>query len=157
MTGSRMKWIGGALAVTLLAALAVGETTGAIHRHRAGMFGGPMARMLTRRLDLTAAQRTQIRDILQKEKPTIQPLMKQMAQNRFQITQLELNGNFDESQVRALATQQAQTMSDLIVQRARIESELIQVLTPDQKTKLGQMLTNHQQRLQGQSQTPASN
>lgn len=156
MKGSRLKLIAAALALTLLAAVAVCETTGPAHRHRGGMFGGPMVRVLARQLDLTDAQRTQIHQILLKEKPTMQPLMRQMAQNRYQITQLELNGTFDESQVRTLASQQAQTMSDLIVQRARIESELIQVLTPDQKTKLSQILANHQQRLlnHSQGQTP---
>jgi Spy/CpxP family protein refolding chaperone len=157
MKSSRMKWMGAALALTLLAVVAVCETTGPAHRHRGEMFGGPMVRVFARQLNLTDAQRTQIHQILAKEKPTVQPLMRQMAQSRYQIAQLELNGAFDESQVRPLASQQAQTMSDLIVQRARIESELIQVLTPDQKTKLTQILATHEQRLQShsQGQTPS--
>jgi Spy/CpxP family protein refolding chaperone len=103
--------------------------------------------MFARQLDLTAQQRTQIHQILAKEKPLVQPLMEQMAQTRYQIAQLALNGPYDESQVRPLASQQTQTMQDLIVQRARIESELIQLLTPDQKTKLGQLLASRQQKL----------
>src|SRR5450631_1817908 len=156
MKSSRMKWMGAALALTVLAAVALSETTGPARHHRGEMFGGPMVRVF-HQLNLTDAQRTQMHQILAKEKPTVQPLMQQMAQSRYQITQLELNGAFDESQVRPLATQQAQTMSDLIVQRARIEAELIQVLTPDQKTKLTQILANHEQRLQNhsQSQTPS--
>jgi Spy/CpxP family protein refolding chaperone len=156
MKSSRMKWTGAALALSLLAVVAVCETTGPAHRPRGEMFGGPMVRVF-HQLNLTDAQRTQMHQILAKEKPTVQPLMQQMAQSRYQITQLELNGAFDESQVRPLASQQAQTMSDLIVQRARIESELIQVLTPDQKTKLTQILANHEQRLQShsQGQTPS--
>ena len=31
-------------------------------------------------------------------------------------------------------------MTELMVQRARVESEMIQVLTPDQKTKLAQLV-----------------
>ena len=157
MAGKRMKWAAAALCVTLLAAGAFAEAAHSAHRGR-GMFGGPMAHVF-RQLDLTGAQRGQMRDILAKEKPALRPLMKQMAQNRYQIAQLEINGAFDEAQVRALATQQAQSMSDLIVQRARVESELIQVLTPDQKTKLNQILANRQQKFldhaQGQGQGPA--
>jgi len=156
MKSSRLKWMGTALAVTVLAVVAVCETTGPAHRHRGEMFGGPMVRVF-HQLNLTDAQRTQMHQILAKEKPTVQPLMRQMAQSRYQIAQLELNGAFDESQVRPLASQQAQTMSDLMVQRARIESELIQGLTPDQKTKLTQILATHEQRLQShsQGQTPS--
>ncbi len=160
MKGSHMKWVGAALALTLLAAVALAEATRPAHHHRAGMYGGPMVRVF-RQLDLTDTQRTQIHQILAKEKPAMQPLMRQMAQNRYQITQLELAENFDESQVRSLATQQTQSMSDLIVQRARIESELVRVLTPDQRTKLSQILANHEQRFlshtQGQTQSPTPN
>lgn len=149
------KWIGAGLALVLAAVFAVSETTGAIHHRRAeGMFGGPAVRILARQLDLTDAQRTQIHQLMAKEKPTVQPLMKQMVQGRLQIAQLEVNGNFDEAQVRTLATQQAQTMSDLIVQRARIENEMVQVLTPDQKTKLTQILANWQQKRGNHTQNP---
>jgi len=160
MKGRQMKWVAAALAVTLLAAVAVAEATRPARHHRAGMFGGPMVRVF-RQLDLTDAQRAQVHQILAKEKPAIQPLMRQMAQNRYQIAQLELSGNFDESQVRSLAAQQTQSMSDLIVQRARIESELVQVLTPDQKTKLNQVLANQEQKFlahtQGQTQSSTPN
>src|SRR6266853_843648 len=42
--------------------------------------------------------------------------------------------------------QQAQTMTELTVQRARVASELLQVLTPDQKAKLTTMINEHEQR-----------
>jgi periplasmic protein CpxP/Spy len=156
MKMNRVKWIAAALALTLVAAVAVCETVQAGHFHRRAGFDSPMVRMFARQLNLTDAQRTQMHQILAKEKPTMQPLMQQMAQSRLQIAQLELNGAFDESQVRPLASQQAQAMQDFIVQRARVESELIQVLTPDQKTKLGQLLTQHQERLTHHTQQPTN-
>ena len=80
----------------------------------------------------------------------------QMAQGHQQLQQLVMSGSFDEAKVRALASQQTQNMTELTVQRARIASELYQVLTPDQKTKLADLITQHQQhlmnRLQGQGQ-----
>ena len=44
------------------------------------------------------------------------------------------------------AAQQAQTMTELTVQKARIHSELIQILTPDQKSKLNKFMERHEQR-----------
>ena len=43
-------------------------------------------------LDLTDAQRAQMKDIMTKEKPTIQPLMQQLAQGHQQMRQLEAAG-----------------------------------------------------------------
>ena len=47
-------------------------------------------------------------------------------------------------------------MTELMVQKARVESELFQVLTPDQKTKLTAIISQHEQRfmnhMQGQAQ-----
>ena len=50
--------------------------------------------------------------------------------------------------MRAIATQQAQTLTELTVQKARIEAELVKILTPDQKTKLTQMMDRREQRMQ---------
>ena len=100
------------------------------------MFGGPMMGFYIHKLDLTDAQRAQVKDIMAKEKPTLQPLMLQMAQGHQQLRQLVMSGNFDEAKVRDLAAQQTQTMTELTVQYARIASEMVQVLTPEQKTKL---------------------
>ena len=66
----------------------------------------------------------------------MKPLFTQLATTRQQIRQLEMSDTFDEAKVRELATQQAQTMTELTVQQARIHSELYQLLTPDQKTKI---------------------
>src|SRR5215831_12320266 len=161
MRSNRLKFLTGMLAVTLLAAVAVGQTVvkAAQGRHGGeGMgFGGPMFGFYADYLDLTDAQRTQMKDILTKEKPTIQPLMQQLAQGRQQMRQLESADKFDEGQVRALATQQSQTMVELMVQKARIKSELVQLLTPDQKAKMAKLEARRQERFQRhlQPQAPA--
>jgi protein CpxP len=68
------------------------------------------------------------------------------------MNQFDQNGTFDEAKVRALATQQSQTMIELAVQHARIKSEMLQVLTPDQKTKFAQLQAKHEQRMQNHMQ-----
>jgi Spy/CpxP family protein refolding chaperone len=64
------------------------------------------------------------------------------------MNQLDQSGTFDEAKVRALATQQSQTMIELAVQHARIKAEMLQVLTPDQKTKFTQFQAKREQRMQ---------
>jgi protein CpxP len=98
-------------------------------------------------LDLTSAQQDQIKGIWAKEKPTLEPLMQQMHQFHGDLEKLTDSGTFDEAKVRALATQQSQTMIELAVQHARVKSEMMQVLTPDQKTKFAQLQAKHEQRM----------
>lgn len=99
-------------------------------------------------LDLTSAQQDQVKAIWAKEKPALQPLMQQMRQFHSQMNQIAESGTFDEAKVRALATQQSQTMVELAVQHARIKSEMIQVLTADQKAKLAKFEAKRAERMQ---------
>jgi Spy/CpxP family protein refolding chaperone len=46
-------------------------------------------------------------------------------------------------------------MTELFVQKARIHAELIQILTPDQKTKLQQLRAKHEARMQEHMQKHA--
>ena len=73
--------------------------------------------------------------VMQKEHPTMKPLMQQLQQVHQQLKQYE-EGAYDEAKVQALVTQQAQTLVQLKVQETRIHSELYQLLTSDQQAKL---------------------
>jgi protein CpxP len=159
MKSKNVLLIAVALVLALTAAVGISQTVKRAHMHGGGMYGGGMfeghmLHFFTDYLDLTDAQQAQVKDILAKEKPALKPLMQQMAQSHQQIRELTMAGNFDEAKVRALATQQAQTMTEMIVQKARIESEMIQVLTPEQKTKLNDFMTKHEQRMMKHMQEP---
>jgi len=126
--------------------------------------GGPMGfdfehklAFYTDALDLSTAQQDQIKAIWQKEKPTIKPLMQQMHQNHRAMESLINSGPFDEAKTRALATQNSQTMIELQIQHARIKSEMLQVLTPDQKAKLQQIEAKHQARWANHAPPPPEN
>jgi protein CpxP len=111
--------------------------------------GGPdgnFHRML-KQLDLTSDQHSQVKAIWEKEKPALQPLMQQMRQNHSAMKTLEASGPFDETKTRALATQNSQTLVELQVEHARIKSEIMQILTADQKAKLAQIEANHEARM----------
>jgi periplasmic protein CpxP/Spy len=138
----------GAAVIILAAAAAIAQGMHGMHGH-----GGPdgdfhhMLAFFTDKLDLTSDQQAQVKAIWEKEKPTLEPLMKQMHQNHADMQALEASGPFDEAKTRALATQQAQTMIEVEVQHARVKSEMVQVLTADQKAKLAQFEAKHQEHM----------
>ncbi len=138
-------------AVLLVAAAAIAEG-----RHGYGGPGGGFHHML-KQLDLTSAQHDQVKAIWAKEKPALQPLMQQMRQNQSAMSALEASGSFDEAKTRALATQNSQTMVQLQVEHARIKSEIMQILTADQKAKLAQMEANREARMSKHMPPPPTN
>ncbi len=144
-----------AAGVALMVVLAVAGAALAqgMHHHGGPMggefgFGDHMLGYFTDVLDLTQAQQDQVKAIMEKEKPVIQPLMKQLMQAHKDLSSLEDSGTFDEAKVRTLATQNVQTMTELVVQKARIHAELTQILTADQKTKLAQLKAKHEAHMQ---------
>jgi protein CpxP len=137
--------------VLLVAAAAIAEG-----RHGYGGPGGSFRHML-RQLDLTSSQQDQVKAIFAKEKPTLQPLMQQMRQNHSAMVALEASGPFDEAKTTALATQNSQTMIQLQVEHARIKSEIMRILTSDQKAKLAQMEANREARMSKHTPPPPAN
>jgi len=148
MKSNRMTIFIASVAILLVGAGGLAQT---VHRaayvYRDGMFGDHMLAFYAHKLDLTDAQQSQLKDIMAKEKPALKPLFQQLSQSRHQMRQLEEADTFNEAQVRTLAAQQSQAMTELIVQKARIESEMLQVLNPDQKTKFKEMMDKREQRM----------
>ncbi len=103
--------------------------------HRHGHMG-----YLAKALNLTDAQKAQIKAIMQAQRASTRPLMLQMAQNRQAMLTATASGAFDQAKVQALATQQAQIMSQLEVQRASVHSQIYNtVLTAEQKATADQL------------------
>jgi periplasmic protein CpxP/Spy len=117
-----------------------------MHGHGHQFMGGPMG-FFAKNLDLTDAQKAQMKTIMQKERPASKPLFTQLRQNEQQLRQYE-EGSYDEAKVRTLAAQQAQIQTELTVQRTRLHSELFQVLTPEQQTKMKEMEASRAARIQ---------
>lgn len=140
--------------LALAAALVLGLGTFAVAqanlsdapKHGAGMRGHFGQRMAAE-LGITDQQKTQIKTILQNEKPKVQPLRDQLRGEHQQMAALTKGGAFDEAQVRNIANQEAQTQANLIVERQRVKSEIYQVLTPDQRTKADQLQARFGQRM----------
>jgi Spy/CpxP family protein refolding chaperone len=105
-------------------------------------------------LDVTDAQRAQIKAVMQKEHASMKPLMTQLHTMHQQLKQYE-EGPYDEAKVTALVTQQAQTLVQLKVQESRIHSEIYQLLTSDQQAKLKEIEANRAERMQQHMQGAA--
>ncbi|SEG66194.1 protein CpxP [Bryocella elongata] len=93
-------------------------------------------RRMEHRLGLTDGQREQIRGIVKTEQPVIVDLAR-----RVHALNEELQGQpgFDEAQVRAFAKAHESTAEDVLVEREKIRTEVLQVLTPEQREKLQEM------------------
>jgi Spy/CpxP family protein refolding chaperone len=142
---TRSRVVAGAF-VALLLTVTIARSVRAAETRDYGMSGGRMIHFFSNYLDLTDAQQEQVKQIVAKDQPSVQPLVQQMHQSRQQLRQVIEGGAFDEAKVRALASQQTQTITELTVQRAHLYSDLYQVLTSDQKSKLDKFLDRHEQR-----------
>ena len=98
------------------------------------------AAFIAHELNLTDAQKTQIKDIWNAERPRITPLLHELVTGCDQMWSANANGDFDETRTRAIADQQATTVSQLLVERERLISTIYNdVLTPDQRVKADQL------------------
>jgi protein CpxP len=151
MKSIRFRLLVAALAVMLGAAIAKSQTADEsapppMHGHEFGMEGHMMG-FFAKYLDLSDAQRAQMRAVMQKERPTLKPLMQQLRQEHEQLKPYA-EGAYDEVKVRALAAQHAQAVLELTVQETRIHNELFQLLTPDQQAKMKEFEANREERMQ---------
>jgi protein CpxP len=156
MKSIRFRVLVAALAVMLGAAIAksqTADTTPAPHRHghEYGM-ESHMMEFYAKYLDVTDAQKAQMKEVLHKEHSTMKPLMQQVHQLDQQLKQY-VEGTYDEAKVQALVAQQAQNLVQLKVQETRIHNELFQMLTPDQQTKLKEFEANREARMQQHMQS----
>lgn len=97
--------------------------------HRGGF--GRMAE----KLNLTDAQKTQIKEITDASRAKIKPLMETMRANHQKMNEATANGQFDEARVSAIAQEQAQISAQLIVEKERVKAQMFQVLTTEQQAQ----------------------
>lgn len=144
------------VALTLVAVLGVGayaatQVTG--HRPWAGHRARRMEFLATY-LDLTDAQRTQAKAIVQEARTNNQPLLDQLKQGR-QDMMAAIKANKPESDLKMIADSQASVQSQLKVQRALAAEKLWALLTPDQQAKAEKLRNHFLNRLQNFRQPPA--
>jgi Spy/CpxP family protein refolding chaperone len=156
MKSIRFRLLVAALAVLLGGAIAKSQTADENApppppQHEWGM-GGPM--IAFHNLNLTDEQKTQMKEVMQKERATLKPLHEQLHQLDQQLKQYE-EGTYNQAKVQSLVAAQSQTLVQLKVEESRIHSELYQLLTPDQQAQLKQMEANREARMQQRMQNSA--
>lgn len=114
------------------------------HQGRKGNRGG-MGRLF-RQLELTDAQKDQLKQIRKAGFDSTKSIREQMHLNRQQLSQATAGGNFDEAQVNALAQQQGQLHAQMIVERQRMQAQMFAVLTPEQKAKAAELKDQFEQK-----------
>jgi len=94
---------------------------------------------IAEKLNLTDAQKEQVKQILETSRAKVQPLKENMKANRRQLQELTANGQFDEAQVQAIAAQQGAIAAQMIVEKERAKSQIFQILTTEQQAQAKQM------------------
>jgi Spy/CpxP family protein refolding chaperone len=104
--------------------------------------------LLAWKLDLTDAQRAQVKTMFHSEWPTVEPLLRQLAAEQNQMFAATLEGTFDEVKIKAIADQQSQAVAQLLVEKERFISQVYNdVLNPDQRIKADAMRREWEQRI----------
>jgi periplasmic protein CpxP/Spy len=141
------------LAFALLGSVALAEGPGHGPMHHDGLFFGDP--MMADYLNLSDAQRTQIRQIMESTRPAMEPLFQQEMQSRKAMMQLIMSNSFDEAKAQTLAQQSASIHEQMEVAHAKAAAQAYQVLTPAQKTQLSEFLAKREQRMQQHMQEHA--
>ncbi len=127
-------------------------------------FGGPgghgHAGFMMRELNLTDAQRQQVKALMKTQHQAMGTIGQQMAQIRIAMLQATANGAFDQAKIQTLAAQKAQLEAQITVQHESLQHQIYtQVLNPEQRTKADQLRTDEINRInehiQKMAQAPA--
>ena len=92
-----------------------------------------------RNLDLTDAQKTQMKQIRESHSQNLRPLMEQIRAKRQELRQASQGGTFNEALVTQKLSEIAPLEAKLMGEQSRTHQEMLSVLTADQKTKLEQL------------------
>ena len=115
----------------------------AAQAHPMGRFGGAEAHeargggmRFLRRLDLTQAQREQVKKIFEEQAPAMRERMEAARTAQQELRTLATSPNFDSRRARDLADTAAKAHADAAVMRAEGMSKVVALLTPEQRAKL---------------------
>ena len=135
------KAVSGALSLGLVAALAVPVLAQGPDSRRHGKRGGfgrvgpGAAGLPLRQLELTDAQREQVRGIVTARSAEMKTIHEKLRAARGAEHAAVTRIPVDENEVRARVTEAAAIEADLAVIRARVHEQIYQVLTPEQQQK----------------------
>jgi periplasmic protein CpxP/Spy len=114
-----------------------------------GVPGGPfgMGGFPLRGLDLTDAQRDQVKAIMESHRDEQKAIGDRMQAARKALHEAIAADTFDEAAVRAKAAEIGAVEADAAVLQARIKGEIFAILTPEQAKKAKQLRSNMENRM----------
>jgi protein CpxP len=113
-----------------------------------GGFHGRGAELGLRGIDLTDAQRDQVRKITESHKAEFEQVGTKLREAHRALREATEADVLDEAAVRAKSTDVAAAMADEAILRAKVRAEVFNILTAEQQQKLKDQRTAMQQRLQ---------
>ena len=136
-----------ALAVPVALAQSTGSGEGSQKRHHAkmrmgkhrGQSGAMLQGRFMRSLELTDAQKAQMKQIRQSNRESLKPLREQLRAIRQEVRQSTQSGTFDEAFVTRKLTEAASLQAKLMGAQFNAHQETLSALTPEQKTRLDEM------------------
>jgi len=103
---------------------------------------------LAHELNLSDAQKSQIKSMWEAERPTVASLVQELASEGKEMDSVTAQGNLDDSKVQAIAARQGETIAKLLVEKERMKSKVYTtVLSPEQRTKADELQKRWHSRL----------
>jgi Spy/CpxP family protein refolding chaperone len=136
--------------LVIVVAIAVACAVGVGHRgwrgHRWGHFGP--AGYLSRELNLSNAQKEQIKTMWQVERPTVARLLREVAAEVGEMDLATAQGNPDDAKVQEIAERQGRSIARLVIEKERLKSKIYtSVLNPAQRQKADELQRRWHERL----------
>jgi protein CpxP len=113
--------------------------------HMGGFENGGFDR-IARDLNLSDEQKAQAKQVFEDSKSRVEPLMKQLRENRQQVKDLGTDGVFDEQKVQEIADAQANLMKQMFIEKEKGKAQLFAILTPEQREQAKQKINDFEGR-----------
>lgn len=144
-------WSSAALALVLITVgLVVARADGLGRcgwRGRGGGFYGPLG-YISHELNLSNAQKSQIKTMWQAERPVVASLVQELASESKEMDAATPKGNLDEDKVKAIAAHQGETIAKLLIEKERFKSKVYStVLNSEQRSKADEFQKKWESRL----------
>jgi Spy/CpxP family protein refolding chaperone len=112
-----------------------------------GRHHGPLG-YVAHELNLSNAQKSQVKSMWKAERPTVASLLRELASEGKEMVSVTEQGSFDDGKVQAIAARQGATIAKLLVEKERLKSKIYTtVLNPEQRTKADELQMKWHSRL----------
>lgn len=135
-----------------------GDRNGGEHRHHRAHQGHHAQNshgMMLRGIELTDEQKTKVGDLHKAAAPEMRAAMKEAFEARRALHELTVSGSFDEAKAREIAQKGADAMARASVLKAKTHSQVLSVLTPEQRKELADRAEKRKERMEQRMQERA--